>query len=364
MTKILLNLLVLGSLAIVSFPQSERSTRTKLRSKPKPVQPRKRSPSTVGLDFRFLTPDRRGGVWITGSAWLFRGLMLNDRENQTNAITIRGVKNVSQPQFVTANDGWMIDFQSLYRTSDGGNSWQRVDIPSDLLVVCANFTDLQVGWIGATDGKIYNTIDSGRTWTKQETGLDYEFSQIFFTDRVHGWVTAFKNFPKLRQQYALLRTTDGGMNWEILSNGDAFSTHAVHSLFFISNTEGWAIERSNYGIAHTVDGGKTWAMQEAPKPSRCNSLFFINDREGWAAGDGILHTSDSGKTWNFQRTRASGDNSLEAITFIDTKRGWAIGADTALRTNDGGNTWIEIPNSWVQQIPTFETLLEEARSNH
>jgi photosystem II stability/assembly factor-like uncharacterized protein len=336
---------------------------TKLTKRTASVRPSKVptvSGSTVGLQFSSVTPDLNGGVWITGSAWLLRGLMVNDRNGHTNATIIAGVRAVSKAHFVTPSIGWMIEARSLYRTADGGSSWQRVEVPDQSDVRSVHFSDVQDGWVGGWDGEIYHTEDAGQTWTKQQTGLDYQIQEIFSGDSVHGWAVAFMVYPDLRRKAALLKTGDGGANWEILSNEDADSRLAVHSVVFVNANEGWAIDNWQGNIVHSVDGGNTWTMQRRRDDHGWNSLVFVNDRQGWAVGDdGILHTSDGGETWNYQQHYHSGETYLEAIAFSDSDHGWAVGRDSIIRTTDGGITWKEIPHDWKRQIPTFQELQKE-----
>jgi len=287
---------------------------------------------------------------------------VNDRDGRTKAITIPGVWTISEPYFVTADIGWMTDFRRLYRTVDRGNSWQRVVMADGAEVRCVHFSDVHNGWTGGWDGVIYHTTDAGQTWRKQKTNLDYEIQQIFFVDALHGWATAFVCYPDLRRMAALLRTSDGGARWEVLSNVEADSPSAVSSLDFVSANEGWAIDGRQNNIVHTVDGGKTWTIQQGRKDHGWNSVSFINSREGWAiGGDGITHTSDGGEKWDFQLDyNPGGENYFDTVAFTDAKHGWAIGATGALRTTDGGATWRRIPDDWKQTIPSFQMLLEES----
>jgi photosystem II stability/assembly factor-like uncharacterized protein len=287
---------------------------------------------------------------------------VNERHSQTRAITIPGVWTVSEPHFVTADIGWMTDFRGLYRTLDGGNSWQKVVIADGAEVRSVYFSDVRNGWAGGWDGVIYHTTDAGQTWRKQQTSLDYQIQQIFFVDALRGWATAFICYPDLRRMAALMRTSDGGDKWEILLNVEADSPRAVTSLVFVSANEGWGIDSWQYNIVHTVDGGKTWKIQQRRMDHGWNSLSFINDREGWAiGGDGIAHTSDGGETWDYQLDYKPGEeNYLEGIAFTDNKHGWAIGMNGALRTTDGGTTWRPMPADWKQTIPNFQMLLKES----
>lgn len=317
-----------------------------------------KSASIVGLDFYSVTPDHAGGVWITGNAYLLRGLMVNDRRGQISAFTVPTVHAIDHPTFVSRDRGWMIDARSLFRTFDGGNEWQRVEIPDDPEIRALYFQDTNNGWVGGLKGDIYHTADAGQTWTKQKTRLNYEIHQLVFVDNLHGWAIGWAPFTRSPSKQALIRTNDGGEKWEIISNVDEDSPLVVRPVFFVNVNEGWAIDNWS-NIVHTTDGGKTWNIQSPHDGKSFHSLFFINDREGWVCGDGILHTADGGETWEYQRLRRQGDPSLESITFTDRDHGWAVGMNGALRTTNGGKTWEVMPDSWKATIPSFGRIIEE-----
>jgi photosystem II stability/assembly factor-like uncharacterized protein len=84
------------------------------------------------------------------------------------------------------------------------------------------------------------------------------------------------------------------------------------------------------------------------------AVCFVNPTTGWAVGDhGVIwHTRDGGENWLQQLSGAS--CWLNAVTFIDSRRGWVVGGEhlpyadatrgIVLRTLDGGATWSRVPN--------------------
>lgn len=322
-----------------------------------------RAPSTVGLALLSLTQDWKGGVWISGSAWSLRGLMINDRDGLVSATTVDGTKAISELQFVNSTTGWMVDRRALYRTDDGGISWRKVRIPNRVDVRSVKFFNVQLGWIGGYDGELFRTTDSGQSWKKSELGLKRTIDQICFVDFLHGWATGF-NIPEDQRQpriSTLFRTVDGGKSWKVLSNQDADARGSVRALFFLNESVGWAIEPFQHAIVQTLDGGQTWSVKHSGQNGQWTSVIFVNDLEGWASGYGIAHTIDGGSTWQNQVSESTRDYFFEAISFTDNKHGWAVSKDAAFHTADGGNTWSTISDDWKKTIPSFETLVHEGK---
>lgn len=126
-------------------------------------------------------------------------------------------------QFVSPALGLRWDAQNpqkfLYRTSDGGQSWQRADLPQDAdysyWVQAALMLDEFNGWviagahpdIGASRGALFRTVDAGKSWSlhAQLGILDARPKAIAFQDAKTGWVVG--------EDGLLLATRDGGKNW-------------------------------------------------------------------------------------------------------------------------------------------------------
>ncbi len=102
----------------------------------------------------------------------------------------------------------------------------------------------------------------------------------------------------------------------------------------------------------TNDGGKSWTMSDEINGTRLESLCFLEKKTGWICGHKgkIFYTADAGHTWTDQSWKDTFAVFLE-IQMIDEDTGIVIGmrpdsinsmASIALRTIDGGKTWIKL----------------------
>ena len=138
----------------------------------------------------------------------------------------------------------------------------------------------------------------------------------------------------------IFRTGNGGAttgDWERLQSGveDALLCKAA----FIDREKGWAVGIKGT-ILHSVDGGRTWVMQNSGTEKNLFSVSFVDAQNGWAVGEfgTIIHTGDGGESWQSQSKGV--DKELNGVCFVDDLRGWVVGEfGTILHTEDGGTEW-------------------------
>lgn len=291
--------------------------------------------------------------------------------------------------FVDANHGWAVgDRGAIWRTQDGGKTWNLQESPVACRLESVSFVDTQRGWIvgGETapfthrpSAVILKTEDGGQHWKRYGDALLPWLKGVRFHDRQHGFAYGWPSsmFPS-----GLFRTTDGGMHWSAVSG---YSKGWISAEFDPQGT-GMLIDRSgkfsrlvegelrelgsipddmtfpvnlvrgdggrwtvcgNQGMI-TASGasGEKWIVPArlpgAPSLQEFDwQAITQNGSDIWVAGvpgSQILHSSDGGKSFSFQSTGQR--LPLFAVAFADSQHGWACGAmGVILHTSDGGRTW-------------------------
>jgi hypothetical protein len=144
----------------------------------------------------------------------------------------------------------------------------------------------------------------------------------------------------LSENGTLLKTTNGGVNWNVLTNLGVSTT----DVNFITSNIGFILS-DNGKIYKTNDSGVSWNLITTGVTNFLTNSFFTTIDTGFVVGNMgvILKTTDSGNNWSV----VFNDNTfyyLGAIAFINNNIGYAVGGEgenggRILKTIDGGLTW-------------------------
>lgn len=284
--------------------------------------------------------------------------------------------NLYSVYFVNELVDWATTYQVIYKTTDGGQSWQYQYTQNPVFQIF--FHSENVGWISTwlTGPAILETTDGGNTWVEIYSVMgsyefihDFEFISpdigwivgeetirsikdgitefpVLFKETTNGGLTWLdKNFPpnywgRLVQIDAidymnlivagddtLFKTSDGGNNWQQVPLPQNFQPT---DLDFINTHLGWV-----YGpnaLFKTTNGGVNWELQAQP----VYNFQFITSQIGWYTyGNQIYNSTNGGSSWTLQNSNTN--NTLNDIFFINTNNGWAVGQNgTILYTPNGG----------------------------
>ena len=98
--------------------------------------------------------------------------------------------------------------------------------------------------------------------------------------------------------------------------------------------------RYDSGTAPASDAPGVWSIQNSGTDSNLNAVDFVDSLRGWAVGGNgtILHTSDAGQTWEAQN--AGTQLELTSLDFQTATEGWVVGKlGLVIHTADAGQTW-------------------------
>jgi photosystem II stability/assembly factor-like uncharacterized protein len=231
--------------------------------------------------------------------------------------------------FADRDHGWLMKvldagmhhvYVALYRTADGGLSWETVVDPHAT-------TDLQS--CGKT-GMVFMADQSG--WVTYDCGGVYDVPFIDWTPDGGSTWQSVQLPPPPGDPDLFGRTIACGMHWPTM-----FSSASGTMVLECVRYEGDDRIEEAY-LYSTSDQGQTW--QSFPYPG--GELRLIDANVGLALGREIHQTRDGGRTW----TQISFVNWDGQFSFVDDQTGWAVarsGEEIALvSTTNGGQTWEQL----------------------
>lgn len=86
-----------------------------------------------------------------------------------------------------------------------------------------------------------------------------------------------------------------------------------------------------------------WTSRQIVSSGRdLNAVFFIDSKRGWVGGDSgyLSRTEDGGNSWVEQRIDTH-QRAINDIYFVSKEAGFAVAGGTVFSTNDGGHSWQE-----------------------
>jgi len=184
-------------------------------------------------------------------------------------------------QFVSENNGWVMSSHSLYRTTDGGKTWERLaqEPEKDARFVSFSFVDESHGWLAilkqdfadhygvGNSSVIMVTDNGGGSWTLQASYPDeIEIRDIRFLNENEGFAVGAKGLENRadRCELFVIGTSNGGKEWNNISkeaNGALKSQWGVPSECgdYIDWTSSSLLMLTEGGrVMVTMDKGKTW----------------------------------------------------------------------------------------------------------
>lgn len=275
--------------------------------------------------------------------------------------SIRGMSVVTDEiAWVSGSNG------SIGKTTDGGMTWQWTKP--------AGYEKLDFRDIEAFDGNkavvvnagspayVLLTTDGGKSWKECYKNTD---SAIFldgmdFWDAENGMIFG----DPIDHKMQLLKTKDGGLNWQDVSGNLKTELKVGEAGFAASGT---TIRTHGKGLAWIATGGSvsniyftgnygyTWRNFKCPiiqgeSSTGVFSMAFYNKKHGVVVGgnylqdkqstNNVLLTTDGGKTWKKPARPVAGYRS--GVTYVNQKTLVATGSSGTDVSADGGMNWYNV----------------------
>ncbi len=249
-------------------------------------------------------------------------------------------------------------------TEDGGSTWSSsvittLGLAESPLRLAAVGTDLVV--VSNDSGSLHyaninDILDGTESWSEVATGFDGSGAPnaISSVARDRTWIAGDGG--------RIYLTTDPGSGVTEQADGSQTAQNLL-DIHALDRNNVVAVGESN-AVLVTANGGSTWAAVTGPAPGvniRTVWMLSVND---WIVGlnDGTLYyTRNAGTTWTAKSFPGSGAGTVRHVRFASKNVGYmahvtAAAAGRILRTIDGGNSWVVLPEEAGQTIPANDAI--------
>ena len=246
---------------------------------------------------------------------------------------------------------------AVYRY-EGNDRWRREVLPDGEGIRINNiyFIGQNLGWTVGQNGYIATTFNGGLEWQRIENESNLELLSVAFGDPFHGWAVG-GNF----QTGLILRSTDGGENWQIQDNHQAesrfVSIHALSEIQAVAVSSGWNAEPARVIF---TENGERWTTILSDETQKFYSLSVVDNKRWIGGSDGFLINSADGRDWS-RLSRNLLPGSVYGIKMLDDQTGWCTGSGGILiATDNGGSDWRSIETGFERTFytVTFRNRLE------
>lgn len=265
-----------------------------------------------------------------------------------------------------------------YRSTDGGDTWERTGFPvRDLAVwsLAVDPTDAAVWFCGTGPSHVYRSTDSGATWSLLAGAVLTERLEMGFPTRLIDLVVD----PTDRRRIfagvevgGIMTSADGGETWTdccdglvalateprrqsaLLSGADFEGMLDTHALAMSSARPGTMFLAVRMGIFRTDDGGRTWSDLDVGRsspltycrdvivsPTDPELLYACLSDEAVGRTGSLWRSPDCGSTWTrFDDVTPHSTLMQVAAHPTDPDEVWcATRGGEVFGTRDGGTNW-------------------------
>jgi photosystem II stability/assembly factor-like uncharacterized protein len=293
-----------------------------------------------------------------------------------------GMGQVTSRYDIAAGDG-------VYRSDDAGSTWRHVGLAASRHIGALKVhpENPDIAWVAALgpafgpggERGVYRTSDGGKSWQRtlfvnEDTGavdiaLDPSDPNVLYAAtwqvRYRPWLAYFT--PDVGPGSALYKSTDGGMNWKRIEGGGwpsgTLGRIGLAASARAQGTRVWAVVDAvtGGGLYRSDDAGATWVHANADK-ELVNSYFArLTAVPGepdvvYAMGRSIRRCTEGGTKCEIVKGAPGGDD--YHFLWIDPRRPERMitGADQgAALTLNGGRTWTDWYNQPTGQFYKLAT---------
>ena len=223
--------------------------------------------------------------------------------------------------------------------------WYEQTSPTTETLYSISVVDNSIAWACGRAGTIIRTTNGGAEWTIISPGYfqDYQHFWSIFALDAQTALASYSQLGGIGDITEVFKTTDGGTSWTLVFEQTG---GWVMDMEMFTPDDGFLYTSPLNGywrFFNTTDGGSSWQLiteyQQAiiNENGHFNSSFF-SGTDIWFGSNStnVYHSTDNGYTWaNVPVTTQN----IYSVWFNTANWGLLAGDNHLERTTDGGNTW-------------------------
>lgn len=253
--------------------------------------------------------------------------------------------------------------RGIYKSTDGGNSWNRVlyaasntgasslsmDMNNPRILYASMWEHQRYPWTvssGGPNSGLYKSVDAGETWEKMEEGLPEEFGKSGISVSRANSNRVFAIVEAEGKKSGLYRSDDAGKKWSQVNSSRVLITRSWYYMeVFADPQDENKVYVLNAPAMKSIDGGRSFQNMSTPHGDNhhlwinpTNNQLMINSNDG-----GSNVSLNGGQSWSTQQNQATaqfyrvitdnqvpynvygGQQDNSAIAIPSRTNGWGIG---------------------------------------
>ena len=195
------------------------------------------------------------------------------------------------------------------RSDDGGENWVPYPVGTSANFRFVHFTSVDTGTTWSASGSHWTTTDGGESWNAQSniSGVNGTIRDMRFYDDTSGVLLVQQNG---RSQ--VFETNDGGTTWTGPTLSQNIEVPALSAFHAIDDQHIVAVG-TNGLVIKTIDGGNQWELIDNNQRLNFTSVHMLNTTSGAAlAGNTLYKTTDGGNQWEATTATNIGFSEIKA----------------------------------------------------
>jgi len=112
---------------------------------------------------------------------------------------------------------------------------------------------------------------------------------------------------------------------------------SFYGVWFNASGSGWVVGEDGL-IFHSTDNGYSWVQQQSGTEDTLKAITCLDSKNCWILGDNVfLRTRDAGEKWSELE-----EVNADQLDFVNLNDGWASDYHHLYRTRDSGTTWTKL----------------------